>query len=103
LFIDQLGAMVYHWGFQHGENLRLGYILAGGRCFLIGTPRDGEEGVVTIWITTTSGSGVTGDNSLDHYSGIVSLVGDGFVGGKLTGWFCLGIPARRACCWDSSQ
>jgi len=68
-YADQLGATLYFWGVQHDLNLRLGYILADGRCNLIGTPAD-EGNPTTIWITTTSSTGVTEDNSMDHYSGI---------------------------------
>ncbi|KAK0644115.1 hypothetical protein B0T16DRAFT_513478 [Cercophora newfieldiana] len=75
-YVDQLGAVIYHWAGRRGWNLRVGYILADGRCFLIGTPRDEESDVRTVWITTTSGSGVTGNNAYltDHYSGITSCL-----------------------------
>lgn len=68
--IDQLETILYHWGLEHGLNLRLGYRLEDSRVFLIGTPTDNEASVMTVWISTTSTSGVTADNSTDHFVGL---------------------------------
>jgi hypothetical protein len=68
-FIDQLGAILFHWGQEQGHNLRLGYVLPNGRAFIIGTPRDHEE-PTTIWIATSNTRGATGDNEMDHYTGL---------------------------------
>lgn len=68
--VDQLGAILYNWGTNRGLNLRLGYRLLDGRCFLIGTPKDHEDSVKTIWISSSSHSGVTSGDGTDHYDGI---------------------------------
>ncbi|KAK4443489.1 heterokaryon incompatibility protein-domain-containing protein [Podospora aff. communis PSN243] len=34
-YVDQLGAVLYHWGMTQGYNLRLWYIVDDGQCYLV--------------------------------------------------------------------
>ncbi|KAJ9158540.1 hypothetical protein NKR19_g3208 [Coniochaeta hoffmannii] len=68
--VDQLGTILYHWGQKKKLNLRLGYRLRNGTRHLVPTPTDGEASVRTVWVQSTSASGVTADNSTDHYLGL---------------------------------
>lgn len=74
-FVDQLGTILFGWGEARGMNLRLGYVLADGHAFLVGTPRDGED-PVTVWIHSSRTTGATGDEEMDHYSGLAATEGD---------------------------
>jgi hypothetical protein len=73
--VDQLGAIVHAWGLQQGLNLRLGYQLGDGRNFLVPTDDGGEE-LTTVWIASTSRSGVTRGRYTDHYHGIRAAADD---------------------------
>lgn len=57
---EQLGAIVYHWGRRHSHNLKLGYVLADGRTFFVGTPDD-HQNPLTIWISSNNQGGVSGE------------------------------------------
>jgi hypothetical protein len=71
--IDQLGAILYNWGRVQvpALNLRLGYRLSDGRSFLVGIPEDGNN-LTTIWIVSTSTTGVTSSGAgTDYYDAVV--------------------------------